>query len=70
MTAETAFPKFCSTRYSPCPCITGLLNNLSHDMLGEMGHMVVSALVGLGFFIIESNIWDGRYLPCHLYHCP
>ena len=38
----------------PCTCITGLLNNLSHDMLGEMGHMVVSALVGVGLTMLLS----------------
>ena len=40
----------------PCTCITGLLNNLSHDMLGEMGHMVVSALVGEGLLTMDSSI--------------
>ena len=30
----------------PCTCITGLLNNLSQEMLGEMGFMVASAVAG------------------------
>jgi len=38
----------------PCTCITGLLNNLSHEMLGSMGYMVVSSLMGVGLTMLLS----------------
>lgn len=40
----------------PCTCITGLLNNLTHEMLGEMGYMVASSLVGVGLTLLLSVI--------------
>lgn len=40
----------------PCTCITGLLNNLSHEMLGSMGYMVASSLVGVGLTMVLSAV--------------
>ena len=38
----------------PCTCITGLLSNLSHDMLLEAGFMLLSAVVGILLTLLLS----------------
>lgn len=38
----------------PCTCITGLLSNLSHDMLLEAGFMLLSAVAGIFLTLLLS----------------
>lgn len=38
----------------PCTCITGLLSNLSHDMLLQAGFMLASGVVGIALTLLLS----------------
>ena len=48
----------------PCTCITGLLSNLSHDMLLEAGFMLIAAVLGMAItLLLAAGLAQLLHLP-------
>ena len=48
----------------PCTCITGLLSNLSHDMLIEAGFMLIAAVFGMAItLLLAAGLAQLLHLP-------
>ena len=48
----------------PCTCITGLLSNLSHDMLVQAGFMLISAVLGMAItLLLAAGLAQLLHLP-------
>ena len=48
----------------PCTCITGLLSNLSHDMLVQAGFMLIAAVLGMAItLLLAAGLAQLLHLP-------
>lgn len=48
----------------PCTCITGLLSNLSHDMLVEAGFMLIAGVLGMSLtLLLAAGLAQLLHLP-------